>query len=181
MPAVGIIGSLNIRVLTQLRLELFRVQLLLYNWMSTQSICTCCSAGVAIYCALPAVRALYNIYIYIFFGGNGQKRELPVHFGQKRMYPKHNSGKEGCRPYLIGQHPRSPVFGQKRPGTPGNSYFAQLPPVFGQKRPGTPGNSYFAQLPPVFGHFMFLSGGLLECSNRSTWFTRTRNSKISTR
>ena len=30
-----------------------------------------------------------------------------------------------------------------------------LSPVFGQKRPGTPGNSYFAQLPPVFGHFMF--------------------------
>ena len=42
MPAVGIIGSLNIRVLTQLRLELFKVQLLLYSctgWMSTQSIC----------------------------------------------------------------------------------------------------------------------------------------------
>ena len=36
-----------------------------------------------------------------------------------------------CWPYLIGQHPLSPVSGQKRPGTPGNSYFAQLPPVFG--------------------------------------------------
>ena len=35
-----------------------------------------------------------------------------------------------------------------------------LSPVFGQKRPGTPGNSYFVQLPPVFGHFTFLSGGL---------------------
>ena len=71
-------------------------------------------------------------------------------FGQKRMYPKNNSGRECCWPYLIGQHPLSPVFGQKRPGTSGNSYFAQLP--------------------PVFGHFMFLSGGLLDCSNRSTWF-----------
>ena len=40
MPTVGIIRNLNIRVLTQLRLELFRVQLLLYN-------CTCCSTGVA--------------------------------------------------------------------------------------------------------------------------------------
>ena len=43
---------------------------------------------------------------------------------------------------------------------------------FWPKRPGTPGNSYFAQLPPVFGHFMFLSGGLLDCLNRSTWTTR---------
>ena len=63
--------------------------------------------------------------------GNDQKRELPVLFGQKRMYPKNKSGRECCWPYLIGQHPLSPVFGQKRPGTPGNSYFAQLPPVFG--------------------------------------------------
>ena len=47
-----------------------------------------------------------------------------------------------CWPYLIGQHPLSPVFGQKRPGTPSNSYFAQLP--------------------PVFSHFMSLSGGLLD-------------------
>ena len=52
-------------------------------------------------------------------------------FGQKRIYPKNNSGRECGWPYLIGQHPLSPVFGQKRPGTPGNSYFAQLPPVFG--------------------------------------------------
>ena len=91
--------------------------------------------------------------------GNGQKRELPVLFGQNRMYPENNSGRECCWPYLIGQHPL-------------------LFPVFGQKRPGTPGNSYFAQLPPVFGHFMFLSGGLLDYSNRSTWATRTINSKI---
>ena len=45
----------------------------------------------------------------------------------------------------------------------------------------TPGNSYFAQLPPVFGHFMFLSGGLLDCSNGSTLATITINSNISTR
>ena len=88
------------------------------------------------------------------FKDNGQKRELPVLFGQKRMYSKNNSGRECCWPYLIGQHPLSPVIGQKRPDTPGNSYFAQLP--------------------PVFGHFMFLPGGLLDCSNRSTWATRTR-------
>ena len=98
---------------------------------------------------------------FMFFLGNGQKRGLPVLFGQKRMYPKNHSGRECCWPYLIGQHPLSPVFGQKRPGTPGNSYFAQLP--------------------PVFGHFMFLSGEVLDCSNRSTWATRTMNSKISTR
>ena len=36
-----------------------------------------------------------------------------------------------CWPYLIGQHQLSPVFGQMRTGTPGNSYFPQLPPVFG--------------------------------------------------
>ena len=93
-----------------------------------------------------------------YFKGNGQKRELPVLFGQKRMYPENNSGRECCWPYLIGQHPLSPVFGQKQPGTPGNSYFAQLP--------------------PVFGHFVFR--WLLECSNRSTWATRTINSKLST-
>ena len=51
-------------------------------------------------------------------------------FGQTQMYPENNSsGRECCRPYLIGQHPLSPVFGQKRPGAPGNRYFAQLPPV----------------------------------------------------
>ena len=92
---------------------------------------------------------LFYFYFYFVFFYNGQKRELPVLFSQKRMYPKNHSGRECCWPYLIGQHPLSPVFGQKRPGTPGNSYFAQLP--------------------PVFGHFMFLSGGLLDCSNRSTW------------
>ena len=69
-----------------------------------------------------------------------------------------NSGREWCWPYLIGQHPLSPVFGQKRPGTPGNSYFAQLP--------------------PVFGHFMFISGGLPDYSNKSTRATRTINCKI---
>ena len=67
----------------------------------------------------------------LFSLGNGQKRELPMLFDQKRMYPENNSGRECCWPYLIGQHLLSPVFGQKRPGTPGNSYFAQLPPVFG--------------------------------------------------
>ena len=67
-------------------------------------------------------------------------------FGQKRVYPENNCGRECCWPYTIGQHPLSPVFGQKRPGTPGNSYFAELL--------------------PVFGHFLFLSGGLLDYSNR---------------
>ena len=102
---------------------------------------------------------LHVDFLEWFIKGNGQKRELPVLFGQKRMYPENNSGRECCWPYLIGQHPLSPVFGQKQEGTPGNSYFAQLP--------------------PVFGHFMFLSGGLLDYSNRSTWATRTINSKIS--
>ena len=67
MPAVRIIGNLNIRVLTQLRLELFRVQLLLYN-------CTGSSALAAVqawpqYCVLPAVRAapLYSIIYILFF------------------------------------------------------------------------------------------------------------------
>ena len=65
-------------------------------------------------------------------------------FWPKTDVPENNSDRECRWPYLIGQRPLSPVFGQKRPGTPGNSYFAQLP--------------------PVFGHFMFLSGGLLDCS-----------------
>ena len=86
-----------------------------------------------------------NVLMYYIYMGNCQKRELPRLFGQKRMYSKNHSGRECCWPYLIGQHPLSPVFGQKRPGTPGNSYFAQLP--------------------PVFGHFItFLSGGLLDCA-----------------
>ena len=81
--------------------------------------------------------------------GNGQKREYPMRFWPKTdVVPENNSGRECCWPYLIGQYPLSPVFCQKRPGTPGNSYFVQLP--------------------PVFGHFMFLSGGLLDYSNRST-------------
>ena len=66
----------------------------------------------------------------LFFLGNGQKREYLVLFGPKTDVPENNSGRECCWPYLIGQHPLSPVLGQKRPGTPGNSYFAQLPPVF---------------------------------------------------
>ena len=80
--------------------------------------------------------------------GNGQKREYRVLFWPKTNVPENNSGRECCWPYLIGQH--------------------SLSPVFGQKRPCTPGNSYFAQLSPVFGHFVFLSGGLLDCLNRST-------------
>ena len=98
---------------------------------------------------------------HIITWGNGQKREYLVLFWPKTDVPENNSDRECCWPYLIGQYPLSPVFGQKRPGTPGNSYFAQFP--------------------PVFGHFMFLSGWLLDCSNGSTWATRTINSKISTR
>ena len=49
----------------------------------------------------------------------------------KTGVPENNSDKECFWPYLIGQHPISPVFGQKRPGAPGNTYFAQLPLVFG--------------------------------------------------
>ena len=52
-------------------------------------------------------------------------------FWPKTDVPENNSGRECCWPYLIGQHSLSRVFGQKRPGTPGISYFAQLPPVFG--------------------------------------------------
>ena len=67
-----------------------------------------------------------------FFGAMAKNGSTRCFFGQKRMYvPENNSGRECCWPYLIGQHPLSPVFGRKRPGTPGNSYFAQLPPVFG--------------------------------------------------
>ena len=72
---------------------------------------------------------------------NGSSR---CFFGQKRMYLKTIAA--CCWPYLIGQHPLSPVFGQKRPGTAGNSYFVQLP--------------------PVSGHFMFLSGGGYSTTRR---------------
>ena len=87
-------------------------------------------------------------------------------FWPKTDVPENNSRIECCWPYLNGQNPLSPVFGQKRPGAPGSSYFAQLPPVFG--------HFMFR-----FRHCMFLSGGPLDYLNRSTWVTRTINSKIS--
>ena len=40
---------------------------------------------------------------------------------------------------------------------------------------------FLAILCSVFGQLMFLSGGLHDYSNRSTWTTRTINSKISVR
>ena len=51
-------------------------------------------------------------------------------FWPKTDVPESNSRRECYWPYLIGQHPLSPVFGQKRPGASNYSYFAQLPPVF---------------------------------------------------
>ena len=74
--------------------------------------------------------------------GNGQKRELPALFWPKTAVPECKSDIKYCWPYLIGQPPFSPVFGQKRPGAPDYCYLAQLP--------------------PVFGHFMFPSGGPVE-------------------
>ena len=90
----------------------------------------------------------YSCYICVTmhtYKGNGQKRELPVLFWPKTGVPESNSCRECCWPYLIGQHPLSPVFGQKRQGVPDYSYFARLP--------------------PIFGHFMFLPGGLLDYSS----------------
>ena len=62
---------MNIRVLTQLPLELFRVHLLLCNctgWMSSQSICIRCSTGVAtVLCvACCSCSTLYIVCICIF-------------------------------------------------------------------------------------------------------------------
>ena len=108
--------------------------------------------------------------IQIFKKGNGQKRKLPVLLGQKRMYSENNSGREGCWPYLIGQHPLSPVFGQKRPGTLGNSYFAQLPPVFGH---------FMFRFWLFYVPFRWADTRLLEQINMGA--TRTTNSKISLR
>ena len=106
--------------------------------------------------------------------GNGQKREHPVLFWPKTDVPENDSDREclkknqnaprpseHCWPYLIHQHPLSPVFGQKRPGTPGNGYFAQLPPVFGH---------FMFRFWPFYVHFRWT---ILDCSNRSTWATRT--------
>ena len=44
------------------------------------------------------------------FTGNGQKREYLVFFWPKTDVPENNSGRECCWPYLIGQHPLSPVL-----------------------------------------------------------------------
>ena len=100
-----------------------------------------------------------------FIKGNGQKRELPVLFLSKTDIPERNSGRECCWPYLIGQHPLSPVLGQNRPGTPRNSYLAQLPPVFGH---------FMFRFWPFYVPFRW---ALLNYSNRSTWATRTTNNK----
>ena len=117
--------------------------------------CFCSSEDVAFseyfrITIIIVVLSLYNmeessLYVFpfrmVFFLGQWPKTDVP----------ENSSGRDCCWPYLIGQHPLSPVFGQNRPGTPGNSYFDQLP--------------------PVFGHFMSLSGGLLDYSNRSTCAT----------
>ena len=81
------------------------------------------------FCVLTIESFSTNYWAFVF-GQNGQKRELPVLFWPKTGVPGNNSGRE-CWSYLIGQPPLPPDFGQKRPGTPGNSYFTQLPPVFG--------------------------------------------------
>ena len=88
-------------------------------------------------------------------------------FGQKRMYPKNQSGRECCWPYLIGQHLLTPVFGQKRAGTPGNSYSAQLPPAFGH---------FF--VPFLADLCSFLVGYSTARSNQHGWAPRTINSKF---
>ena len=105
-----------------------------------------------------------SVKMTLFFMGNGQKRELQVLFGQKRMYPENNCGRECCWPYLIGRHPLSPVFGHKRLG---------ILPVIATLLSFHPVLAIFCS---VFGHFMFLSGGLLDYSNRSTWATRILSS-----
>ena len=83
---------------------------------------------------------------------NGSSR---CFFGQKRVVYLKTIAAESVVGRMNDQHPLSPIFGQTRRGAPGNSYFGQLP--------------------PVFGHFMFLSGGLLDYSNRSTRATRKAN------
>ena len=69
-----------------------------------------------------------NFVCQRFIMGNGQKREYPVLFWPKTDVPQNDSGRECCWPYLVGQHPLSPVFGQKRPGTPGNATLLSFHP-----------------------------------------------------
>ena len=47
--------------------------------------------------------------------GNGQKRELPVLFGQKRMYPENNSGRECLKKNQSTARPSEhpPVMGEE--------------------------------------------------------------------
>ena len=93
-----------------------------------------------------------------------QTRELPVRFWPKTDVSEYNSGRECCWPYLIGQRPLSPVFGQKRPGTTGNSYFTQLPPVCG----------HF-----MFRFWAFLCSFPVVYSNTPEQTVRTTNRKLS--
>ena len=95
--------------------------------------------------------------------GNGQKREYPVLFWPKTDVPKNNSGRECCCPYLVGQPPLSPIFAKSD----------QVLPVIVTLLSFHP---FLAILCSVFGHLMFLSGGVLECSNRST--AKFRNFKF---
>ena len=88
--------------------------------------------------------------------GNGQKRELPVLFGQKRMYPENNSGRECCWPYLIGNTHYLPFLAKSDRVLPVIATLLSFHP-------------FLAIFCSVFGRVMFLSGGLLDYSNRSTW------------
>ena len=72
--------------------------------------------------------------------GNGQERELQVLFGQKRMYPENNSGRECCWPYLTGQHPLSPVLAKSDRVLPVIATLLSFHP-------------FLAILCSVFGHF----------------------------
>ena len=80
MPAVGIVKDLNVCLLVQLCLKLFRVQLaplvhLCTGWMSTQSICTCCSTGATalLYIACGSCSTL-NIYLVLYIYRHRQEK-----------------------------------------------------------------------------------------------------------
>ena len=75
-------------------------------------------------------------------------------FWPKTDVPENNSGRKCYWPYLIDQHPLSPVFGQKRPGI--LTVIATLLSFY----------PFLAISCSVFGHFLFLSVGLLTlCDN----------------
>ena len=67
---------------------------------------------------LVVVISFPTISTKFLFGQWLETGALPVFFWPKTSVPEFNSDRECCWPYLIGRHPFSSIFGQKRSDAP---------------------------------------------------------------